>query len=137
MTVQIYDTLTATPDTTLEAEKLVVENLPTLTSPLFDLASLLRLTTIDNKPVSMCFVIPREDSSYEIYYHNWGGYSQETATNSTHHHVSYVFANVKNYLDHLGGSKFIFSSSRDEAFVLARFPNARKTEGRWYEVTVD
>lgn len=137
MNVQIYDILTSDLDAKAEAEKLIISRLPTLTTPLFDHGVLLRLSTADGNPVSACFTIKRQDNAYEVYYHNWDGYSHETATNPVHHHVSFVFANAKDYLDHLGGSKFIFTSNRDEAFVLARFPNARKTEGRFYEVTVE
>lgn len=137
MTTETYDILSSNSTLQEGVIKLLSERLPKTPINILDYYTVLRLTTIEGNPVSVCLAGLREDNAYEIVYHNWDGYSHETATNPVHHHVSAVFANAKGYLDHLGGSKFIFSSTRDESFVLARFPNARKTEGRWYEVTVD
>lgn len=137
MTIETYDILSSDKNLQEEVVKLLSEKLPKTPIDTMRYYTVLRLTTIDGNPVSVCLAGLRGNNAYEIVYHNWDGYSLETATNPVHHHVSFVFADAKDYLDHLGGSKFIFTSNRDEAFVLARFPNARKTEGRFYEVTVE
>lgn len=134
MNLAIYDILTGTPESTEEAQKLVLSTLPERGIDLFKHVTLLRLSVIDGKPVSACLAVTREDNTYELYYHNWDGYSHETATNPDHHHISFVLSNLEDYLSFLGASRFTFSSSRDTDFILKRFPMARKVDDRLYEV---
>lgn len=137
MTIETYDILSSDQNLQEEVVKLLSEKLPKTPLNILSYYTVLRLTTIGGNPVSVCLAGLKENNAYEIVYYNWDGYSHETATNPAHHHVSYVFANAKDYLDYLAGSKFIFYSSRDEAFILARFPMARKVGDGLYEVVGD